>query len=395
MEDKRLEAERVEAQARLEKAVEETKVEAQKETDEAARAKILTVVKFLRLAGHRRNNKSGDEDEDEAIERVLVLVYGGDQSAVDACLKLANGSEEPVDSFQVSCKDIPLHPFTLVLDIALMAAGAKSVFWCLIFSTQIHASGRLPTLSKSQVRAMRRLKRPKNLLGNRKTNNSKINKGNHLLTRLLLKMDSASLHRTKKLPSTLKAPLRTCKPLPSKLTPMETNLRRPQLPPVYLSPTVILLMMRSRRLNWKLAKAKHKHRFPEKHRHRTHRHSPLTVGQPETLGQMISPRPLRPVISSRMLSAVVGGVGSAATVVKAEDVDVVIAETEEGTVENGGIEVVTAVVGAITAAKVGSAGNVSTAHTAPDRKTLTANNPNNPNNPPQVLPNRSELVIIC
>ena len=112
LEDKRLEAERVEAQARLEKAVEEAKTEAQKETDQAARAKILTVVKFLRLAGHRRNNKSGDEDEDEAIERVLVLVYGGDQSAIDACLKLANGSEEPVDSFQVSCKDTPpsFHP---------------------------------------------------------------------------------------------------------------------------------------------------------------------------------------------------------------------------------------------------------------------------------------------
>lgn len=110
LEDKRLEAERVEAQARLEKAVEEAKTEAQQETDQAARAKILTVVKFLRLAGHRRNNKSGDEDEDEAIERVLVLVYGGDQSAIDACLKLADGSEEPVDSFQVSCKDTPL-PF--------------------------------------------------------------------------------------------------------------------------------------------------------------------------------------------------------------------------------------------------------------------------------------------
>ncbi|KAG0640391.1 hypothetical protein HOY80DRAFT_884758 [Tuber brumale] len=113
LEDKRLEAERVEAQARLEKAVEEAKAEAQKETDQAARAKILTVVKFLRLAGHRRNNKSGDEDEDEAIERVLVLVYGGDQSAIDACLNLANGSEEPVDGFQVSYSRIKEVAHTL------------------------------------------------------------------------------------------------------------------------------------------------------------------------------------------------------------------------------------------------------------------------------------------
>ncbi|PWW74866.1 hypothetical protein C7212DRAFT_282581 [Tuber magnatum] len=113
LEDKRLEAERVEAQAKLEKAVEEAKAEAREETDQAARAKILTVVKFLRLAGHRRNNKSGDEDEDEAIERVLVLVYGGDESAVDACLNLANGSEEPVDGFQVSYSRIKEVAHTL------------------------------------------------------------------------------------------------------------------------------------------------------------------------------------------------------------------------------------------------------------------------------------------
>jgi len=100
-------------------------------------------------------------------------------------------------------------------------------------------------------------------------------------------------------------------------------------------------------------------------------------------------------MSSRMLSAAVGGVvGSAVTVVKAEDVDVVvIAETEEGTVESVGIGAVTAAVEVITAAKVGSAGIVATVHTtAPDPKTLTANNPNKP---PQALPKRSELIIIC
>ena len=135
----------------------------------------------------------------------------------------------------------------------------------------------MPILSKSKVRAMKRLRRLKNLPGHRKPNNSKINKKNHLLTRRLPKMNSTSLHRTKKLPSTLKAPLRTCKPLPSKLIPMETNLKHPQLPPVYLSPTMMLLMMRPKRLNWKSAKTKHRHRFSEKHRHKTHQPSPLTV----------------------------------------------------------------------------------------------------------------------
>lgn len=61
------------------------------------------MVRFLRLAGYRRQAKSGNDQEDDAIERILVLVYGGDQSAVDVCMKLANGSDEKIDDFDVTC----------------------------------------------------------------------------------------------------------------------------------------------------------------------------------------------------------------------------------------------------------------------------------------------------
>lgn len=61
------------------------------------------MVRFLRLAGYRRQFKSLNDHEDDAIEKLLALVYGGDQTAVDACLKLANGSKEVIDDLEVTC----------------------------------------------------------------------------------------------------------------------------------------------------------------------------------------------------------------------------------------------------------------------------------------------------
>lgn len=102
-EDKRSEEEKAEADAKFASAVAEAREEGRKAGAEEATAKILTVVRFLRLAGYRRMAKSGNDQEDEAIERLLVLVYGGDQTAVDACLKLASGSDENIDDFGITC----------------------------------------------------------------------------------------------------------------------------------------------------------------------------------------------------------------------------------------------------------------------------------------------------
>lgn len=102
-EDKRIDVEKAEADAKFGSAVTEAREEGRKAGAEEATAKILTVVRFLRLAGYRRQYKSPNDHEDDAIEKLLVLVYGGDQAAVDACLKLADGSKEVIDDFDVTC----------------------------------------------------------------------------------------------------------------------------------------------------------------------------------------------------------------------------------------------------------------------------------------------------
>lgn len=102
-EDKRIDAEKTESETKFSNAVAEAKEEGRKAGVEEATAKLFTMVRFLRLAGYRRQYKSPNDQEDDAIEKLLVLVYGGDQTAVDACLKLANGSEEPIDEFEVTC----------------------------------------------------------------------------------------------------------------------------------------------------------------------------------------------------------------------------------------------------------------------------------------------------
>lgn len=59
-----------------------------------ANNKLLSLIKFLRLAGYRRTAKSEQPEEDQAIEEVLILVYSGDNAAVTACTKLAAGSSD-------------------------------------------------------------------------------------------------------------------------------------------------------------------------------------------------------------------------------------------------------------------------------------------------------------
>ncbi|KAI9831076.1 MAG: hypothetical protein M1826_003974 [Phylliscum demangeonii] len=75
-------------------AREEAKAEAQRE----ARENVRLLSKFLRLAAAKRQDLDTDPDSDErkALEGLLLTVYGGDEGAVDAAEKLAQGVEEPV-----------------------------------------------------------------------------------------------------------------------------------------------------------------------------------------------------------------------------------------------------------------------------------------------------------
>lgn len=71
---------------------------------------MLLVSQFLRLAAYRREEEVDSEsDESQAIEGALLLLYAGDDSAVDAILKLVEGSEErimsvPGEQLQTTCE---------------------------------------------------------------------------------------------------------------------------------------------------------------------------------------------------------------------------------------------------------------------------------------------------
>ncbi|KXT17687.1 hypothetical protein AC579_9038 [Pseudocercospora musae] len=61
------------------------------------RQKLLTFSQFLRCAAAKRNAEEAvDDDESRAFEGALLLVYGGDQKAVDTAMNLIDGSSDTV-----------------------------------------------------------------------------------------------------------------------------------------------------------------------------------------------------------------------------------------------------------------------------------------------------------
>jgi hypothetical protein len=59
------------------------------------RDNLLIVSQFLRLAAARRvENAESSEDENQALEGVLLAVYSGDEGAVSTMTKLVEGVEE-------------------------------------------------------------------------------------------------------------------------------------------------------------------------------------------------------------------------------------------------------------------------------------------------------------
>lgn len=84
------------------------------------RKKLLVFSQFLRAAAAKRVvEEETDTEEGRAFEGALLLVYGGDDKAVDAALSLIEGSAEAVPSIdglptRISCKfpslDYLVHP---------------------------------------------------------------------------------------------------------------------------------------------------------------------------------------------------------------------------------------------------------------------------------------------
>lgn len=76
-------------------AVAEVKSKAEADAKKALEDGFLVLSQFLRLAANRRGEApDSDEDGDKALEGILLSVYGGDQTAVAAMVKLYNGADD-------------------------------------------------------------------------------------------------------------------------------------------------------------------------------------------------------------------------------------------------------------------------------------------------------------
>ena len=94
----------------LERVKKEAQAEAAKQSEAELKSKLLIFSQFLRAAAARRNaEEDSEEDANRAFEGTLLLVYGGDQKAVETALNLIEGTDEQVTSIEgsllpVKCK---------------------------------------------------------------------------------------------------------------------------------------------------------------------------------------------------------------------------------------------------------------------------------------------------
>ena len=88
-------------QKELEKIKEDTRVEGVSSGAAELRKNLLVFSQFLRAAAAKRTvEEEVDTDESRAFEGALLLVYGGDQKAVETAVKLIEGADEQVPSIE-------------------------------------------------------------------------------------------------------------------------------------------------------------------------------------------------------------------------------------------------------------------------------------------------------
>ena len=93
----------------LEKVKAAATAEAQAEAKKELKDNLLALSKFFRAAAAKRQDGDQTSGENKAFEGALLLVYGGDASAVMAMEKLVEGNEEMVPcvdgtTSEYSCK---------------------------------------------------------------------------------------------------------------------------------------------------------------------------------------------------------------------------------------------------------------------------------------------------
>ena len=117
------EALRAEHKTELEDVRAEAKQEARAEAEKEAHQNVLVLSKFLRLAAARRQDADSDPEsaERKALEGLLLMVYGGDDAAVEATQKLVKGSDERV----LSTASEPVDYTCLSSLVPLLAADSS------------------------------------------------------------------------------------------------------------------------------------------------------------------------------------------------------------------------------------------------------------------------------
>lgn len=97
---KRLSAEKAALEAshseELSKVKASAAAEAHDEAKKIAKESLLTLSRFLRAAAAKRQDGDETSEENRAFEGALLLVYGGDATAVAAMEKLIDGTEDKV-----------------------------------------------------------------------------------------------------------------------------------------------------------------------------------------------------------------------------------------------------------------------------------------------------------
>ena len=101
-------------QKELEKATEDLRMDGVSNGAAELRKKLLTFSQFLRCAAAKRTKEEeADTEESRAFEGALLLVYGGDQLAVDTAMSIIEGTDEKVPSIEGAALPVKCKSFFL------------------------------------------------------------------------------------------------------------------------------------------------------------------------------------------------------------------------------------------------------------------------------------------
>ena len=104
-EDKSRATEKSTQESELAQKIEAAKEEGKREGVQQQRFVMQTLLKFLRLAGYRRATPGGEQADNDAIEKVLVMVYSSEEAAFEAADNIASGSDKIIEESEgITCK---------------------------------------------------------------------------------------------------------------------------------------------------------------------------------------------------------------------------------------------------------------------------------------------------